>query len=169
VNWSKQSAIARRFSYFRLMVRFASGLILLGTVCAAQSGALAVVVNKSNPFTKISLSDLRNLYLGDQRFWKGRLAVTAMMRVPGTREREVALRTVFRMNESQYKTYWVNRVFRGLASDPPPELFSNGSAQDAVDSIPGAVALVPESEVSPRLKVLKVDGRLPDEPGYPLR
>ena len=130
---------------------------------------MAVVVNKRNPINQISLADLRQLYLGEQRFWKGRLAVTALMRVTGARERDVALRNLFRMNELEYKTYWVNRVFHGQASAAPAELFSNGSAQDAVASIPGAVALVPASEVIPRVKMLKIDGRLPGESGYPLQ
>jgi ABC-type phosphate transport system substrate-binding protein len=154
---------------FGLLARVASGLILLMTVCAAQNSAIAVVVNKDNPVSQISLAGLRNLYLGEQRFWKGRLAVTALMRVPGAREREVALKIVFRMSESEYKAYWVDRVFHGQASAPPPELFSHGSAQDAVASIPGAVALVLASDVSPRVKVLKIDGHLPNEDGYPLQ
>jgi hypothetical protein len=91
------------------------------------------------------------------------------MRVTGVRGRDVALRTLCRMSEPEYRTYWVNRVFRGQASAAPAELFSNGMAQDAVASIPGGVALVPASEVIPRVKVLKVDGRFPGEPGYPLQ
>jgi hypothetical protein len=161
--------MAKTLLFFRLLAQFGLSLILPVTLCAAQNGAIAVVVNKGNPLTQISLADLRKLYLGDQRFWKGRLAVTALMRVTGAPEREVALRTLFRMSEPEYKTYWVSRVFHGEASAAPAELFSNGSAQDAVASISGAVALVPTSEVIPRVKVLKVDGRLPGESGYPLQ
>jgi hypothetical protein len=161
--------MAKTLPFFRLLARFGLSLILPVTFCAAQDGAMAVVVNKRNPINQISLADLRQLYLGEQRFWKGRLAVTALMRVTGARERDVALRNLFRMNELEYKTYWVNRVFHGQASAAPAELFSNGSAQDAVASIPGAVALVPASEVIPRVKMLKIDGRLPGESGYPLQ
>jgi ABC-type phosphate transport system substrate-binding protein len=139
------------------------------SLCSAQNGAIAVVVNKDNPVTQISLIELRSLYLGEHRFWKGQLAVTALMRVQGAHERDVALKTLFRMSDSEYKTYWVNRVFRGQASAAPAELFSNGSAQDAVASIRGAVALVPAVEVSSRVRMLKIDGHLPGEPGYPLQ
>lgn len=168
----RSSVMAKTPLFFRLLrflARLAVSLICLASFCAAQNGALAVVVNKHNPLTQISLADLRQLYLGEQRFWKGRLAVTTLMRVPGAGERQIALKTVFHMSEPEYKTYWVNRVFHGQASAAPAELFSNGSAQDAVASIPGAVALVPASQVIPRVKVLKVDGYLPDDPGYPLR
>jgi phosphate transport system substrate-binding protein len=154
--------------FFRLLGRSALSLFFWVGLCAAQNGAIAVVVNQDNPINQISLADLRKLYLGEQRFWKGHLAVTVLMRVPGTPGRDVALKTVFRMSESQYKIYWENRVFHGEASAAPAELFSNGSAQDAVASIPGAVALVPLAQVSTRVKVLKIDGLLPDEPGYPL-
>jgi ABC-type phosphate transport system substrate-binding protein len=164
----RQLAMAKTRFHTKLLAGGAC-VALLVVLSAAQNDTMAVVVNKDNPLSQVSLPELRQLYMGEQRFWKGRLAVTALMRVAGSRERAVALKVLFRMSESEYKKYWVNRVFHGEASAAPPELFSNGSAQDAVASIPGAVALVPVSEVSPRVKVLKIDGHLPDEPGYPLQ
>jgi hypothetical protein len=37
-----------------------------------------------------------------------------------------------------------------------------------VRDIPGAIALVPASKVPPGVKVLRIDGKRPGEPGYPL-
>ena len=123
VDGSQQSAMAKTFLYLRFLARFAAGSVLLAALCAAQNGAMAVVVNKDNPVNQISLTELRNVYLGEQRFWKGQLAVTALMRVTGAHEREVALKTLFRMSEPDYKKYWVNRVFRGEASAAPANYF----------------------------------------------
>ncbi len=148
---------------------FAIGMFMLATPLSAQDDPIAVVVNKENPVNNLSLPELRRVFLGEQLFWKGRLAVTPLMRVKGAREREVAMRMLFQMNDQEYKRYWVNKIFRGEATAPPAELFSNGFAQDGVASIPGAVALVTWKEVHSRVKVLKIDGYLPSDEGYPLR
>jgi hypothetical protein len=47
-------------------------------------------------------------------------------------------------------------------------LFSNGMQKEAVSLFPGAVALVVFQEVRSGMKVVKVDGHLPGEAGYPL-
>ncbi|SRR6266851_4794417 len=161
--------MAKKNAFFQAILPCALCLFVLVPACRAEDGAIAVVVHKQNSIINISLRDLRNVYLGDQRFWKGQLVIIPLMRVGGSRERAAALKTLFQMDEQDYRKYWVNRVFHGEASAAPPELFSNGAAQDAVASIPGAVALVLASQVSSRVKVLKVDGHLPGEVGYPLQ
>jgi hypothetical protein len=40
--------------------------------------------------------------------------------------------------------------------------------KEAIGAFPGAIALVTLGDVKPGMKVLKVDGLLPGEPGYPL-
>ena len=42
-------------------------------------------------------------------------------------------------------------------------------ATELVAQIPGAVAFVDASQVPAGLKVIKINGHLPGEPGYPLR
>jgi ABC-type phosphate transport system substrate-binding protein len=147
----------------------AISMLMLAIPLPAQDDPIAVVVSKENPVNNLSLADLRRIFLGEQLFWKGRLAVTPLMRANAAREREVAMRTLFQMNEQEYKRHWVDKVFRGEASAPPAEVFSNGFAQDAVANNRGAVALVSWKEVRSKVKVLKVDGHLPGEEGYPLR
>ena len=40
--------------------------------------------------------------------------------------------------------------------------------RDLVTVIPGSIGFVPMSEVGPDLKVIRIDGRLPGDEGYPL-
>jgi hypothetical protein len=42
-------------------------------------------------------------------------------------------------------------------------------ATELVNAIPGSVAFVDASQVPKGLKILKIDGKLPGEKGYPLR
>lgn len=89
------------------------------------------------------------------------------MRAPGAAER-IALLKLLGMTESEYKQYWTTQVFRGEAQNEPVALFSNGMQKEAIRAFPGAVALVSIGDVKPGMKVLKVDGYAPGEPGYPL-
>ena len=59
-------------------------------------------------------------------------------------------------------------MFRGDAQAEPVALFSNGMQKEALAVYPGAVALVSFQDVKPGMKVVKVDGHLPEEAGYPL-
>jgi hypothetical protein len=47
-------------------------------------------------------------------------------------------------------------------------MFSNGMQKEAVALYPGAVALMNSQDVKPGMKVVRVDGHMPGEAGYPL-
>ena len=72
------------------------------------------------------------------------------------------------MSESNYKEYWTAQVFRGEAQAQPVALFSNGMQKEAVALYRGAVTLVNSQDVKPGMKVVRVDGHMPGEAGYPL-
>ena len=57
------------------------------------------------------------------------------------------------------------QLLKGKAE--PVALFSNGMQKEAVAIYPGAVALVNFQDVKPGMKVVRVDGHMPGEVGYP--
>ena len=130
---------------------------------------VAIVVNSANPVSNLTLSELRKIYFGGRQYWKGNLPVLVLMRSRGAHEREVVLRVVFEMTEETYTKYWVAKVMRAEVSDPPASLYSFGMLQEGVRGNPGAIGYVNVNEVRPGIKVLRIDGLLPGEPGYPLR
>ena len=130
---------------------------------------VAIVVNSANPVGNLTLSELRKIYFGDRQYWKGNLPVLLLMRSHGAHEREVVLRVVFEMTEERYAKYWVAKVMRAEVSDPPASLYSFGMLQEGVRGNPGAIGYVNANDVRPGIKVLRIDGLLPGEPGYPLR
>ena len=130
---------------------------------------VAIVVNSANPVSNLTLSELRKIYFGDRQYWKGNLPVLLLMRAHGAQERDVVLRVVFEMTEERYTKYWVAKVMRAEVSDPPVSLYSFGMLQEGVRGNPGAIGYVNVNEVRPGIKVLRIDGLLPGEPGYPLR
>jgi len=141
---------------------------MLTQVSLAQSQEVAVAVNPKNPVTNISKSELRRIFAGEKRTWGGGLSVKLVTRAPGSYEHVVLLR-LLGMTESEYKQYWITQVFHGEAQAEPVALFSNGMQREAISSFPGAIVLVDPKDVKPGMKVLKIDGHLPGEPGYPVR
>jgi ABC-type phosphate transport system substrate-binding protein len=141
---------------------------LVWTLPAAEND-VAVVVRPDTPAENLTLSDIRKLLLGERQFWTSNLRVTLLIRAPAAREREVVLRSIYQMNEAQFRQYWISKVFRAEASSGPKIVYSNEMATELVHSIPGSVAFVEAAQVPKGLKVLKIDGKLPGEKGYPLR
>jgi len=144
-------------------------LISFRAVGTPAGADVAIVVNSANPVSNLTLSELRKIYFGDRQYWKGNLPVLVLMRSRGAPEREVVLRVVFEMTEERYTKYWVAKVMRAEVSDPPASLYSFGILQEGVKGNPGAIGYVNAGDLRPGVKVLRVDGLLPGESGYPLR
>ena len=147
----------------------AFSLISFRATGTPPGAGIAIVVNTNNPVNNLSLADLRKIYFGDRQYWKSNLPVVLLMRSPGSHEREVVLRVVFEMTEERYTKYWVAKVVRAEVSDPPASLYSFGMLQEGVRGNPGAVGYVDANDVRPGVKVLRIDGLLPGDPGYSLR
>ena len=130
---------------------------------------MAVVVNTSTPISELSLAEVRKVFRGDRQYWTKDMPVVLLIRAPKSRERDVILRTLYDMSESQFKQYWIAKIFRAEATAAPKIVYSNDMAKELVSVIPGAIAFIPRSDVTDGLKVVKVDGHLPGEPGYPLK
>jgi phosphate transport system substrate-binding protein len=137
-------------------------------LCGAQTGDVAVAVNQHNPVNHLSRQEVRQIFAGEKRSWVGGAHIEVFVRAPGARER-VVLFKLLGMSESEYKLHWAAAVFRGEAQSEPVALFSNGMQKEAIAVYPGAVALVSVQDVKAGMKVVRVDGHMPGEPGYPFK
>jgi hypothetical protein len=135
----------------------------------ALAADVALVVRTDVPIANLSFADVRKILLGDRQFWSPNLRVALLMPAPGAAEREVLLKMVYQMSEAQFRQYWIAKVFRAEAASGPRIVYSNDMALELAATIPGAVAFIPPVQPPKNLKVLKVDGKLPGERGYPLK
>ena len=158
--------------------KFVSRVFVLSCLCLALLQPLAaqrhdvdiaVVVHPDTPVSNLSLAEVRKVFLGDRQYWSTNVPVVLMIRAPVARERDVVLKIIYQMSESQFKQYWIAKIFRAESATAPKVLYSNDMANQLVTAIPGAIAFIDSKDVKPGSKVLRVDGRLPGEPGYPLR
>jgi ABC-type phosphate transport system substrate-binding protein len=142
--------------------------VVLLSVTVSQAASIAVVVHPSVDVDDLTFAEFRKIILGDRQFWTGGKRITLIVRAPVADERTVLLERVYKMSEAQYRQYWVAKVFRAEIASGPRVVLSNEEAVDLVGVIDGAIAIVSSEDVPEGLKVLKIDGLLPGEPGYPL-
>ena len=148
-------------------------LTILHTGTSAQSargGAdIAVVVNPDTPVTDLTLTEVRQVLLGERQYWNSKMPVVLLIRAPVARERDVVLKVIYQMSEAQFKQYWVAKIFRAEAASPPKIVYSNDMEYELVTGIPGAIAFMDAHNVRQGVKVLRVDGHLPGDKEYALR
>jgi hypothetical protein len=144
-------------------------LIALALVCRsdAQTNDIAVVVHANNAVNNVSLADLRKMLAGTKRSWPGGKEIKLITRAPGCRER-LALLHLLAMSEDEYKQYWAAEVYRGEVDAPPLVVPSVGMQREAILAFPQGLTLLSASDVKPGMKMLRLDGLLPGDPGYPL-
>jgi ABC-type phosphate transport system substrate-binding protein len=161
--------MSRSMSRMLMRLTLVCGLLAVGAQqAAAQHSAVAIVVHPESTVNDLTFAQLRRVFLGEQQFWSGRDRITLLVRAPQAPEREVVLNRIYRMNESQYQQYWIAKLFRAEVASGPKIVYSSEMANELVTGIPGAITFLPASAVSSGVKVLRIDGKLPGEPGYPL-
>ncbi len=148
-----------------------AGLLLLAGSPSSAVGAqgtppLAVVVAQSAPIDAMSLSELRRVFLG-QTVEKGGVKLIPLNHPIKTGHRTRFDRAVLKMSPDEVGRYWVAERIRGARS-APKSVNSSVLLMKVVAKIPGAISYVPMNEVRPGLKVVRIGGKTPGDPGYPI-
>jgi ABC-type phosphate transport system substrate-binding protein len=137
--------------------------------CATSNDDVVVVVNPGVPVTNLSFTELRRIFLGERQYWSSSLRISLLMRAPAARDREVLLKAVYEMSEAQLRQHWIGKVFRAEVVTAPQMFYSDEEILQAVAAIPGSIAAVEAAKIPRGLKLLRIGGHLPGEPGYRLR
>lgn len=130
--------------------------------------AIAIVVHPATPVDDLTFEQLRRVFLGERQFWPDNSRVTLLVRAPVSVERDIVLDRVYRMSEGQFQQYWISKMFRAQVPAGPKIVYSTEMARELVTAIPGAITFMPAGEVGSDVKVVRIDGTLPGDPGYPL-
>lgn len=136
---------------------------------AQTRGEVAIVVNPATSVDDLSLLELRNVFLGERQFWGDGSRIVLLVRAPVAYERDIVLNRIYRMDESEFRQYWIAKVFRAEVSSGPKIVYSNDMTRQLVAALPGAVGFIPAGDVAADMKVLRINGKLPGDPDYPLR
>jgi len=153
---------------------FAVGLAVLlppvvASVASQAEPDIAVVVHPEVSVDNLTRADLRGILLGGQSSWPSGVRVALLLRAPINRERDAAVRDVCGMSEAQFRQHWIGLVFRSATATGPKIVYSHELALDLVSLTPGAITLLEMPITTKSVKVLKIDGKAPGQPGYSLK
>ena len=131
--------------------------------------AVAIVVHQGTIVDDLSMDKLRRIFLAEQQFWGDRSRITLLVRAPISYERAFVLDRIYRMSEQQFRQYWIAKMFRAEIPSGPKIVFSNDMARELVTVIPGSITFMRASDVDDTVQLVKIDGKLPSDEGYPLK
>jgi len=132
----------------------------------AAARDLAVVSNKSNSVSVITLPDLVKFSKGQTNRWPDGKSVTLIMRAPSTPEMKLFLEKVYEAPESQVREI-IAAANHGRMGHPAVMIVdSDEDLVNKVASIPGAIGVVDVYAINSSVAVVKLAGKLPLEPGY---
>lgn len=146
----------------------ALSLFFAASVSLAAARDLALVSNKTNPVSTITLPDLVKVCKGQTNHWPDGKSVTFIMRAPSAPEMKVLLEKIYELPEGQVKELVASANHGRIGH---PAIIIAESDEDLINkvaSIPGAVGVVDVYAINSSVSVVKVAGKLPLEPGYAL-
>jgi hypothetical protein len=131
--------------------------------------SLAIVVNHANPTDNLSIAELRKIFLGRKTRWPSGRRVAVAMLESQYPERRSALRQIYHMDENAYEEYFMKATFRGEVFVAPKTLASPDLMRKFVFNAPGAIGYLRTSDLDDTVKVVKIDGLLPNQKDYSLQ
>ena len=131
--------------------------------------ALAIIVHRSNPVDGLTSRELRRVFLLETQTWPHGRKITVVLREKDQPERAEAIRLVCGMSEADYDRHILFQTYRGSIAAGPRTIRTDSAMLRFVFNAPGAIGYVPAGQVDGSVKVLRIDGALPEEPRYPVR
>lgn len=128
-------------------------LIFFSPVEGAED--IAIIVNKENPITEISRSELIKIYLGKKALFDNGVKIVPLDLWDKNRLKSVFYEKVLGKNVNKIKSYWIKRIFSGHGS--PPEVFRKArEIKKFVADNEGAIGYVGLLDLDDRVKAVRV-------------
>ena len=158
-----------------LLSAFAAAAFLLGALPrlelsahAAQPVVLAVFVPKASPTQNLKLTELRRVFTNaDDSGFSGQRSVP-FNHTARSADRVGFDQAVLHLSPEEVSRFWIDRKIRGLPG-PPRAVDSLSQLLHLVNRTDGGIGYARPNQVSSEVRVIRVDGKLPTEAGYPLQ
>ncbi|OGX28537.1 MAG: hypothetical protein A3B78_02940 [Omnitrophica WOR_2 bacterium RIFCSPHIGHO2_02_FULL_67_20] len=144
-------------------------LLSMGRPALAQAREAAVIVNPANPNDSMSFQELVKIFKQEKQTWEDGKKIYLLVQEAGSVERDVVLKTIYRMNNDGLKSLWLGKLFREEIAAFPHTVASNEGMKRFVSQVPTAIGFIDAAMLDATVKALRIDGKLPGEPGYPLK
>jgi hypothetical protein len=153
----------------RVALTLAAAVLLGGTPAQAAADDIAVILNKSNAITTLTMIELRKIIMGQETKWPGGGKIIVWMTFPGQPERVATLKIVCGMSESDLTLHFMHASFKGDSGDPPKALLSGALVRHSIATTSDGVGFILASQVDDSVKVVTIDGNRPGEAAYKLK
>jgi ABC-type phosphate transport system substrate-binding protein len=142
--------------------------VILGWTVFAACKDIALISNKSNQVQMVTLAELAKVSKGQLNRWSDGKPVSFVIRDAASPEMKVVLEKVYGASADAVASA-IRSANHGRKEHPAILVVdSDTDVVNKVESTPGAVGLVDVYSITGGVKVLRVSGKLPLEPGYPL-
>lgn len=127
---------------------------------------IAIIVNKNNPQNDISLRELDNIYKLKTVKWSNGGQIVPINRGFSSTAgiREAFSKIVHNMSLDDVQAFWLGQRYKGIT--PPLTQQSSVAVKRMIANVDEAIGYVYVNEVDSSIKILKVDGLGPNDPGY---
>jgi hypothetical protein len=134
----------------------------------AQAKDVALIANKGGSISSVTMADLVKLCKAQTAHWPDGKAVTLVVRDPNSPDMKVVLEKVYSMTPSAVNDLIAAANHERGAHATIVVVTSDDELVHKVAATPGAVGLVDVYAINSSVDVMKIGGKLPFEPGYPL-
>ena len=143
---------------------------LLGGIPArAAADDIAVIVNKGNPISSLTMNQLRKIVLAQEGKWPAGGKIVVWTTAPGQPERAATLKIVCGMSETDYTLHFMHAAFNGDGGDQPRTTTSSALVRQAIAGAVNSVGFIWASQLDDSVKVVAIEGVRPGQPAYRLR
>jgi hypothetical protein len=145
-----------------------AALLMVCGATPALAKDIALIANKGSTVSTVSMPDLVKLCKAQTSRWPDGKAVTLIIRDPASPEMRMVLEKIYAMTPEAVMEL-VASANHGRTNHPAILIVSSDDELvKKVAATPGAVGLVDVYAINSSVDVMKIAGKLPFEPGYPL-
>ena len=142
--------------------------LLLGGTTLALAKDIALIANKGGSVSVLTMPELVKLCKAQTNRWPDGKSVTLVVRDPGSPEMRMVLEKIYSMAPDAVNEL-ITTANHGRMNHPAILVVSSDDELvKKVAGTPGAVGLVDVYAINSSVDVIKIGGKLPFEPGYPL-
>lgn len=146
----------------------AVGLLLMCGAAASYAKDLALIANKGSGVGEITLAELVKVCKAQTNRWPDGKPATFVMRNPTSADAKLVLEKIYASTPDAVNGLITTANHERTNHPAIIVVTSDDELVKRVASTPGAVGLVDVYAINSSVEVIKIGGKLPLEPGYPL-
>ena len=144
------------------------GVMALGAATLAQAKDLALIANKGNGQSEITMAELVKVCKAQTNKWPDGKPATFIMRSPASTDARIVVEKIYASSPDAVNTLIAAANHERTNHPAIVVVNSDDELVKRVAATPGSVGLVDVYAINSTVEVVKIGGKLPLESGYPL-